>query len=223
MPFTPHGFWYPRPSAALNVPLDIRTLAETVEDRAVAVDSTIATLQADLDTLETEFESVGGQVLQVIDTGDGTNTTEFTSIPQTFRDLQVIWRGRSSNTGVANLAALSLRFNGDGNNNYDSTTNRNTEVGAFTSAILTNVSTLRVGHVTTGARSGGQFVVPAYSAGGSKIAVGFSAGWGDGNNVMYCSQGGGRWTPTSGVTDIRLWPVGETWNGDPHLILIGWP
>lgn len=200
-------------------------LAIEVEEELnrVEIERTAATTQvaADLADLAALFDTTGAQTIDTIDTGNGTNTTEFTGIPQDFRVLAVFWEGVSD--GGGEIDALAVRFNSDGGNNYVTVSNRNTAAGAFTSDVGT-FSVARAGQVGT-FRSGGMFFVPAYNlSGASKMIYGNSSAVGQslGANV-FTAWAGGRWTGTAAVTSIRIWPSGQQWDGDPHLTLIGFP
>ena len=201
-----------------------RILAEEIEATVSGIAGQIAGLASDLDTLA----GVALQRIATIDTGAGTNTTEFTQIPQGYRALVLLWRGTT--TGSGQLASLALRFNGDSGSNYHSRLARNTAAGDYTS---TDGSTsnyvftvLRAGYVGT-ARSSGMIIIPAYTANSTKTVFGVNMAVGasssSGGDNIFTVQAAGQWLSNSPVTAIRIWPSGETWAFTPHLTLLGVP
>lgn len=223
MPETPiYGIPYETdndiPGISLRPPGPIA--AEVVETELQRIDSAAGTLESEFNAVEA---LIGDRARRIatINTGNGGNTTEFTSIPQTFRDLQIVWYGSSSGTGE--IDSLALRFNGDGGNNYDSVLTRNTSTDTFSSS-SGNFSVLRAGHIGTD-RGAGIITIPMYTntlrhkyATGTSINRGLSGG---GN--IFNSLGGGRWTGVAAITAIRIWPSGQNWDIDPHITLIGIP
>src|SRR5690554_1913660 len=89
-------------------------LAEQVEAELQRIDDDIAELVG-VTIPDLQLAASRVTVLDVIDAGDGTNTTEFVNIPQTYRDLIIHWRGASDGSGE--LDSLALRFNGDSGDN----------------------------------------------------------------------------------------------------------
>lgn len=199
-------------------------LAEEVDRELARVESeaddAVSDLRTDLDILEGAFRTTGVQMLDYINTGSGTNTTEFVNIPQTFRHLSVVWYGQSDGSGQ--IDSLAVRFNGDGGDNYISRLTRNTESDAFSSSSGT-FSVLRLGYVGT-SRSCGVFHVPAYRDAVTKYAHGtaFARGSSGGANTFNI-QGGGYWSSVAAIQSIRIWPSSQLWSGNPRISLIGWP
>lgn len=228
MPLTPvYGLPYEAPG---DQPLHSLTggssgtepiLAEQVEAQLQRIDDDIAELVG-VTIPDLQLAASRVTVLDVIDAGNGTNTTEFVNIPQTYRDLIIHWRGASDGSGE--LDSLALRFNGDSGNNYVSRLSRNEAAGTYTSSVGT-FSVLRVGHVGTDAtsRSAGTIWIPGYTTSGRKIAHGISNanGRSGGTNSAYTTQAGGYWTGTAPISIIRIWVSGQLWAGDPHITLIG--
>jgi hypothetical protein len=196
-------------------------LAEQVNTELGRVDADIASALDDLADVETLAANV--QVLDTIDTGSGTNTTEFASIDQSYRDLMILWRGRSDGSGE--IDSLALRFNGDdGATNYTSRLSRNEAAGTYTSA-QGAFSVLRAGHVGTHSTSpsAGTIWIPGYTSTIRKLAHGISnaTGTSGGDNSAYTTQAGGYWTGTAAITTIRIWVSGQLWVGNPHITLLG--
>ena len=96
--------------------------------------------------------------------GAGAATVTFSSIPQTYRHLELIWTARCDNgTGQT----LLVQFNGDSGNNYDF--NRILADGTtLTAAVTTATSSIRVGSLPpTGAPAAhfasGKIRIPYYT------------------------------------------------------------
>lgn len=190
-------------------------LAEEVEEELSRIDGDISNIENVLiPTIEAQAESA--QVLDVIDSGQGTNTTEFENIDQTYRDLMILWRGVSSASGQ--ISSLALRFNNDQGSNYLSAINRNTETGNFDSGQGT-FSLMRVGHVGT-STSVGVIFIPHYRVASTVGAYGSSTATSLEGNA-FVSTAGGRWSGTGPVEIINIWPSGAFWRFEPHITLIG--
>lgn len=190
-------------------------LAEEVEEELSRVDGDISEI-VNVAIPGLEEQATSAQVIDVIDSGQGTNTTEFTGIDQTYRDLVILWRGSSD--GAGQLDNLALRFNGDGDDNYLSRIVRNTEGDNFTSEQGT-FSILRAGSVNT-SHTCGVVHIPYYRVPSLVYVQGSSAGVSNAGNV-YIVTAGGRWNGTGPVTSIRMWPSAQLWKFEPHLTLIG--
>lgn len=208
-----------------GIPPSSEILAEEVEEELARVEGDVAGVAASVTALEAFFLATGAQQIDTIDTGLGTNTTEFTNIPQTFRDLVIFWMGRSD--GAGEIDSLAIRFNSDDGNVYTSRLSRNTAAGAYTTSVGT-FTVLRAGHVGTAPTrsSGGTVWIPGYSrTDSSKMAHGVSLSRGQsfGDNV-FTSQAGGTWPGTSGINSVRIWVSGQLWQTvNPHITLIGIP
>lgn len=200
-------------------------LAEEVEKQLSRVESELSTatgdLRTDLDLLEQQFTETGAQVIDYIDTGTGTNTTEFVNIPQNFHNLCILWNGVSD--GAGQIDSLALRFNGDGGNNYISRLTRNTEADAYSTSSGT-FSVLRTGYVGT-LRSAGVTWISDYSISGvTKYAHGSGIAFGAGGGAnTFTNTGGGRWTANSAIQSVRIWVSSQLWAGNPRITLMGIP
>lgn len=190
-------------------------LAEEVEKQLSRVDGDISNIE-NVVIPGLEAQATSAQVLGVIDSGQGTNTTEFTNIDQNYRDLMILWRGASDGSGQ--IDSLALRFNGDGGDNYISAVNRNTEAGDFSSGQGT-FSVLRAGHVGT-SNSCGVVHIPYYGVPSNVQSYGSSASLSQAGNV-FITTAGGRWSDSGPVTSIRIWVSGQLWRFEPHITLIG--
>ena len=197
--------------------IDVDRELERVESTSAAAVDQVA---ADLLTLENTFLTTGAQTIATIDTGAGGNTTNF-DLPSGFRDVLITWQGASDGSGE--IDSLAMRFNSDAGSNYQSVLNRNTAAGAFTSDVGT-FTVMRGGQVGT-FRSSGFILIPQYGlSGSSKTFYGAcgSIGQSLGSNI-FATTATGRWTSTVPITNVRIWPSGQFWEGDPHLTLIGIP
>lgn len=198
--------------------IEVEKQLNRVETQAT---SDIGDLQTQLDLLETQFITTGAQVIDYISTGTGTNTTEFVNIPQTFKNLCILWNGVSD--GAGQIDSLALRFNGDGGNNYISRLTRNTEADAYSTSSGT-FSVLRTGYVGT-LRSAGITWISDYSISGvTKYAHGTGIAFGQGGGAnTFTNQGGGRWTATAAIQSVRIWVSSQLWAGNPRITLMGIP
>lgn len=218
----PSGLRFPARTNPPDVAADMRNLAEDVQGEIVRIDTDLLDLTGTtIPALEVTASSM--VVLDVIDTGGGGNSTEFVNIPQTYRDLIILWQGASDGTGE--IDTLALRFNSDGGDNYHSRLTRNLAAGDFMStdgaSSSYTFSVLRAGYVGT-LRSAGVISIPSYRGSGQKYAHGTNIAVGDsaGTNI-FAVTAGGRWTGTAAITSVRIWPSGQLWQGNPSLTLIG--
>lgn len=193
-------------------------LAEATAAELQRIDTSIVDMGGDFSALET---TIGDRTrtIATIDIGNGTNTTEFTGIPGTYRDLMIIWYGRSNGSGE--IDTLALRFNGDAGTNYEGVLSRNTSTGTYSSDSGT-FTVQRAGHIGT-FRGAGVVYIPGYSLSGTyKMTYGASIARGNsGPSNTFTTQSGGRWSGTGAIVAIRMWPSGQLWNIDPHITLIG--
>src|SRR5690554_965884 len=218
----PYGFRVPERKAPPDVAGDLLKFGEDVRDEFQRVDADLLEItDTTIPRLETLASSV--VVLDTINTGAGTNTTEFINIPQDYRDLIIVWQGASDGSGQ--LDSLALRFNGDSGNNYHSRLTRNLAAGGFQdndgAGSNYTFSVLRAGYVGK-LRSAGQIVIPNYAGSGQKFVTATNAAVGQaaGANI-FCVNAAGRWLGTAPISSIRIWPSGQLWDGDPHITLLG--
>ncbi len=200
-------------------------LAEQVDAELARVESetgaSIATIADDLADFHILYNTHALQTIAIIDTGAGTNTTEFTGIPQTFRDLVIDWKGNSD--GAGEIDACVMRFNGDaGATNYNWRRNRNTAAAAYLSEEGTT-SAVHVGFVGTD-NSQGTVWIQNYAGTTTKTCHGngFSRGQSGGTNTFFTTAGG-KWASTAAINAIRIWPSGQNWDINPKITLFGVP
>lgn len=222
------GFRFPAPADQPNSPSDFRNLAEDVEGQAL---TTNAAVTAAADSVAA-LDALGPKVLGSFTGGDGTNvTTFFSDIDQSYRMLQLIWRG--THDGTANAVSLGLRFNGDNTvGNY--TSFRGFAVPSAASWSIddihdasTSATSLFGGMVGGHFGSHGVLWIPMYSnVSGIHVVHGtfFARGVSGSTAGIMWGMGGGAWTPsaTTAITSIQVWPVGQFWDGNAEATLIGY-
>lgn len=235
MPSTPaFGFRFPAPGDQPDVPVDIRNLAEDVEGQAL---TTNAAVTAAADSVAA-LDALGPKVIGTFEGGDGTNvTTIFDNIDQSYRHLQLIWRG--THNGTLNAVSLGMRFNGDNTSgNYagfrgfaqpGGQAGVPTDGGSWSVGNLNTTTSIFCSMVGGHFGSHGVLWIPLYSdvsgvhtVHGTYLARG-AAGVGDGSGLIW-GMGGGTWTPSTNaaISSIQLWPVGQFWDGNVRATLIGY-
>jgi hypothetical protein len=154
----------------------------------------------------------------------GTSFIEFTSIPSTYKHLQIRGLGRSTNTTstTAYSAEMLVQFNGDtGNQNAHAIEANGSSVGAQYQTSMTFVNL------------GGPFTTQTANAFGASIldildytntnkfktvrAIGGQDLNGYGT-MMFCS---GLWRSTSAITSVKLQSGGSGWAQNSSFALYG--
>lgn len=165
----------------------------------------------------------GGVVLDEINGGSGTNTTEFTNIDQSYDWLMILWRGDHGGT-PGDFSQLALRFNGDGG----STSYRRNRFmaldGATFPATTGDFSTAHAGVVGSHIGNTGMVLLPAYSLSAfTKTGMAMNMIYGyDTSGEMGWQASSFKWmSSTNAITSIRIWPGSQTWDGDLNAILYG--
>lgn len=137
---------------------------------------------------------------------------DFTSIPQTYSSLQIVFSGRANDSGGV-IADLVLLFNGDNSNlgtNYDSERIITAGTTAPTTNSLPANNAIYIGQVTAGAAAAGLDAscvidIPGYTSSRKKTATGNNA-------VRYNTSGTGIkhitgcgfWINTAAITRIQV-------------------
>lgn len=136
----------------------------------------------------------------------GTATVSFTSIPGTYKHLEIHYIAQSEASGAQ---ALSMRFNGDTGNNYHwqyvlgNTT-------AASAATATGQSSMRVGSTAgsgapSGAFSNGSIIIPDYTNTVTQKAFHSHGGRRDTTSAMTSEHDTGWWdTANAAITQIDL-------------------
>lgn len=149
----------------------------------------------------------------------------FDSIPQTYDDLMIIWRARSSKAGVPNRDEFTMQFNGDTiAGNYDAATQG---TGYKDGGFLTlgqMISAAATGHADD--FSVGIFYLPEYTN-TTKKASGNGMMGGYGNTAVFAlnTQSSGAWakSPYPAITSIKFFLGVSAANllADTHIELYG--
>ena len=138
----------------------------------------------------------------------GQSSISFTSIPSTYKHLQIRGIARSNRAAVVN-DSLHIQFNSDTGSNYTdhyligdgSTASANSEV------TITNISLYRITGAGAGASTFGVSVIDILDYQNTNKYKTVRALTGDDNNGDgRISLGSGLWSSTSAVTGITLFP-----------------
>ena len=144
-------------------------------------------------------------LISSVTVGSPTTTITFSSIPQTYTDLQLVISGRSDH--AAHYGGGTLRFNGDTGSNYsfkriygDTTT-----VGTSAGSSVSSITDWDVNGGTTTANTFGnaQIYIPNYTSNNFKsCSIDYSVE----NNASagINGTGAGLWSNTSAITSISL-------------------
>ena len=146
------------------------------------------------------------EAIQTVTVGaGGASSIDFTSIPQTYTDLQIVLSGRQSAAGGTNV---NMKFNGS-SSGY---TNRNIISAAGTvvseSSVL-GTSSIKIGFIPenvnyTASTFSNQYVyIPSY-AGSSNKSVSTDNAMENNSTSVYFGLFSGFWSNTSAITSIAL-------------------
>lgn len=138
----------------------------------------------------------------------------FNNIPQTYDDLMIIWRGRSSKAGVPNRDRLVAQFNGDTTGgNYDTTYDDANVAGTC----YKDIGYVIIGTIISAAATGsanafshGICLIPNYrTTDYKKTTEGVSSGHGFTATFGMASQAVGNWqkSPYEAISSIKIYLV----------------
>lgn len=163
--------------------------------------------------------------IATITAAGGESSLTFSSIPQTYTDLQI--RAVMVDTGTASVTYQPyIQFNGDGGNNY----NRHQLIGTGSSASAQAVASQFAGYFWGSASSsaanfvGGALIDISDYTSTSKYKTfkslgGSDANTNDANHVIgLCS---GVWINTAAITSITFLPGGTNWAAGTQFALYG--
>jgi hypothetical protein len=184
------------------------------------------------ESVDTAIQAAGMSLIASAKLASSSNTFTFSSIPQNYSDLVIVWGGDSDVSG--DYAALGAVCNGDTTSgNYQSacralnlmdTTNAKTSNGAQTTQ-----TAMRLGWVGSD-KSGGWLHFPEYSkTTQQKVAFGWGVAQKSSGTLSTATDrqtfavGSGRWLSTSAITSIRLWPLGFMFEAGATFALFGVP
>lgn len=181
------------------------SLSKYTKDQNDAVTATTDALDTRLDALEAL--NVGSRLISRQVLGSDTATVTFSSIPNTYYSLRVVWLAKTSNGTVTDLR---VRFNSDTGANYQ----REITFGVgstghtdFGDNAATFISAGVLAESTNDNICGaGEFVVPAYLGGTFKTHLsGHFVSWDkDAPDLPLDGTAGGWWSTGAAVTTIAL-------------------
>ena len=218
MPTTPKGVFYP--DSSWTFPPGLSGSSGAFQTMAESVDTAI--------------QSAGMSIIASGKLAAPSNLFTFSSIPQNYSDLVIVWGGDSDISGA--YGPLTIRMNGDATaGNYYSGA-RGLHIGSTanvqlypTGGVFTGQGSLRCGFVGSD-KSGGWIHLPQY-AGTTQQKIAYS--WGvaqkSGGNLATSPenqmpfQGVGRWLSTSAVTSVRIWPDAQLFEIGTTFALFGVP
>lgn len=136
----------------------------------------------------------------------------FSNIPQTYNDLMIIWRARSSKVAAPNRELMVAQFNGDTTaGNYDTSRNfGNSRLTCFKDS-----GYVAIGDVISAAATGdaddfshGIHYIPSYTDTNWKLTtMGNMGAYGYTTAFGYNGQFTGSWNQYSAVTSIKFYSV----------------
>lgn len=125
---------------------------------------------------------------------------DFTSIPNTYTDLRIVFVGTTSSTGYV----VRVRFNGDSGNNYSSTYIDGTSAGSAGSSRYSNVQRLTAGQGFTSTTELNLVTYDIFSYAGSTNKSTLFTQQQDNNGTGAVAYNVGLWRNTAAITTIRL-------------------
>jgi hypothetical protein len=157
-----------------------------------------------------------------------TASITFSSIPQTFRGLMVMWRARDVGVGTT-LSSMLMQLNGDNGNNYDYQLNSGNGSSITTGENLAG-SAIRIGSSTNGgavanAFGSGAIWIPNYIGTTGHKECNYTAGvkWGTSTGTLATNSGSGWWRNTAAITSITLFVSGNNMAAGSYAALYGIP
>jgi hypothetical protein len=153
------------------------------------------------------------RLIQHIRLSSNQGNITFTSIPQTFTDLYLVFSLRSEQGGFA-FDDVAIRFNGDAGSNYPGAALRSREggVGGFVgTSTRIDIYGSPASSATANTFGNGSAYIPGYRSSSFKSAG--TEGYSE-NNSTSLVQGGliaGRWNNTAAITSISILSL-NGWN-----------
>jgi hypothetical protein len=153
----------------------------------------------------------------------GASTIEFTSIPQTYKHLQV--RGIARTNRAATTDFAKLRFNSDSTTNYSihGLEADGSAAAAYGVASQDNINIYRFGSATATASVFGVSVIDILDyTSTNKYKTVRSLGGADNNGSGVLGLVSGAWLSTSAITSIQIIPgIGTSFNQYTQFALYG--
>jgi hypothetical protein len=158
------------------------------------------------------YESAIVKLAEVIVGVGGQATIAFSSIPQTYRALQLDIHGRGDT--AAGSTTVSLQFNGDTGTNYDREFGQTSGSSALNGGEVVSGTSMAVANIPAATASsnmagGVRIIIPNYALTTFDKNVwahgGFQIGTSSGNTYMVLMAG--LWRSTAAITSILLFPA----------------
>lgn len=145
----------------------------------------------------------------------GLSSIQFTSIPQTFTDLLLVYDGDCNRSDLV-ADGVFIRFNSDTTgSNYNNTRLYGNPSGGSTfsdTGAVYGGAGLTTANATASVYGSNSIYIPNYTSSVAKTWVVDGGSENDGSNT-YLGVHGGRWTGTAAISSISLIPeVGTSWN-----------
>jgi hypothetical protein len=164
----------------------------------------------------------GAGAMELIGTtlvGSTTGSVTFSSIPQTYKHLQLRWAGRdASNSGDS-----YIRFNADSGNNYSAHRIAG-GTGSVSSSVVVPASTIYVGVMANSSDASNVFaagvtdILDYSSTSKNKTARAFTGTYGANIFVMLRS---GAWYNTTAISSLEFISGGSGWVSGSRISLYG--
>jgi len=153
----------------------------------------------------------------------GQSTITFSSIPSTYKHLQIRAFGQSDRAGVS-FDGAQMKINGDATSNYSNHGLTGTGAAAGSGSFLGSYMQVPwVGFgTTTGSNWGGCVIDILDYTDTNKFKTVRALGGADGNGSGYATLASGNWRSTSAITTISFIPDGgTTWSQYSSFALYG--
>jgi len=143
------------------------------------------------------------------------SSIDFTSIPNTYKDLKVVYSLRTNlSGGPYYFDDLGVRLNGDTGTNYSRISLRARE-GSVASNKTTTTSFLDIysgnaGNATTSAFANGDFYIPSYTSSSAKSFGSDGVSETNSTNDVQSGFASGIWNSSSAVTSIKIFSQNAT-------------
>ena len=140
------------------------------------------------------------QVIASTTLSSAASTITFSSIPNTYTDLRLVWTG----TSTINVVSMRLRFNADSATNYSNTSlfGDGSAAGSGRNTNRSQIDLPPTGGVSTTVPT--FITVDVFSYAGSTFKTVLATGSDDRNGSGYATRDVGLWRSTSAITEFTL-------------------
>jgi hypothetical protein len=164
------------------------------------------------------FEGIPAYDFIATTTGAGVNTFDFSSIPQTYKHLQIRWLGKSNQTDTS----FSIRFNGDTGNNYSMHTLQG-QGGSVTSSGGSSQSRISLTNSLANNTTGNAFAAGVadildYTNTSKNTTLRTLLGRADAQSAVHLTSG--AFLNTAAITQITIFAT-NNFNGNSRFSLYG--